>query len=58
MVSKDKDPARVRAGKIAARARWGDLRVVRLDQVDADTARLIRALVNNGAESGSKVAPE
>jgi hypothetical protein len=28
-----------------ARARWGPARVVRLDQLDADTARLIRALI-------------
>jgi hypothetical protein len=29
----------------AARGRWGPRRVVRLDELDADTARLIRALL-------------
>ena len=31
----------------AARAKWGPQRVVRLDELDADTARLIRALLAN-----------
>lgn len=41
----------------AARARWGEQRVVRLDELDADTARLIRALIANAeaepAQAGS-----
>jgi hypothetical protein len=36
---------RQEAGKVAARARWGPQKVVRLDELDADTARLIRALL-------------
>jgi hypothetical protein len=31
----------------AARARWGAQRIVRIDELDADTARLIRALIAN-----------
>jgi hypothetical protein len=40
-----KDPNRVEAGRRAMRKRWGPQRVVRLDSLDADTARLIRALL-------------
>lgn len=40
-----KDPVKVKAGIAGSRARWGERRVVRLDQLDADTARLIRALL-------------
>jgi hypothetical protein len=32
-------------GQIGARRRWGPQRVVRLAELDADTARLIRALL-------------
>jgi hypothetical protein len=32
-------------GQIGARRRWGPPRIVRLDELDADTARLIRALL-------------
>jgi hypothetical protein len=40
-------PARTRSERArhAIRARWGPQRVVRLDQLDPDTARLIRALL-------------
>jgi hypothetical protein len=35
-----------------ARARWGPRRIVRLDELDPDTQRLIRALIANAeAES-------
>lgn len=34
----------------AARARWGVQRVVKLSELDADTARLIRALLANRDE--------
>jgi hypothetical protein len=32
-------------GTLGARTRWGPPRIVRLDQLDSDTARLIRALL-------------
>jgi hypothetical protein len=41
---------RVRAAKIGAAARWGPRRVVRLDELDADTQRLIRALLAQAEE--------
>jgi hypothetical protein len=46
VVSDAKNPVKVRAGKIGAASRWGPRRIVRLDELDADTARLIRALVD------------
>lgn len=45
MVSTDKDPAKVRAGQIGARRRWGEQRVIHLDQLSPEQARLVRALV-------------
>jgi hypothetical protein len=45
LVSATKDPIKVRAGIIGAHKRWGPTRIVRLDQLDSDTARLIRALL-------------
>jgi hypothetical protein len=39
------------AGQVAARARWGPRRHVDLRKLDADTARLIRALLDNAAAS-------
>jgi hypothetical protein len=35
----------------AARARWGAQRIVRLDQLDPDTQRLVRALIANAEAS-------
>lgn len=40
-----KNPAKVRAGQIGARARWGEQRVLRLDQLGADERRLVAALL-------------
>lgn len=37
--------ARSRAGKLGAARKWGGQRIVRLDELDPDTARLIRALL-------------
>jgi hypothetical protein len=45
MVEAVKDPRKVKAGQIGSRARWGERRIVRLDTLDSDTARLIRALL-------------
>lgn len=44
-ISDELRAARSRAGKQGSRSRWGERRVVRLDQLDPDTARLIRALL-------------
>lgn len=41
-------------GRLGARKRWGPQRIVRLDQLDADTGRLIRALLAQN-ETGSTV---
>jgi hypothetical protein len=41
----EKNAGKVRGGLIGARRRWGPQRIVRLDQLDPDTARLIRALL-------------
>jgi hypothetical protein len=37
--------ARSRAGKLGAASKWGGQRIVRLDRLDPDTSRLIRALL-------------
>lgn len=56
MVSLAKDPNKVKAGRASALKRWGaEPRTVRLDTLDADTARLIRALL---AQRPPKDAPE
>ena len=41
-----KNPAKVRAGQIGARQRWGPKRILRLDQLDADERRLVQALLD------------
>jgi hypothetical protein len=41
----EKNPVFVEAGRRGARRRWGEVRVVRLAELDGDTARLIRALL-------------
>ena len=43
----EKDPAKVRAGQIGARIRWGGTpRVVRLDSLTAPQRRLVLALID------------
>jgi hypothetical protein len=46
MVEAVKDPRRVAAGKAGMRARWGEPRIVRLDELTPMQARLVRALVD------------
>lgn len=41
-----KDPVRVRAGRAGARRRWGEPRVVRLDDLSAPQRRLVLALID------------
>jgi hypothetical protein len=40
----------------AARARWGPQRIVRLDRLDPDTARLIRALIAQSPQGATATA--
>lgn len=40
----------------AARARWGTQRIVRLDELDADTRRLVLALIANAQASPRRPA--
>jgi hypothetical protein len=46
LVSAVKDPVKVRAGSIGARRRWGERRIVRLDDLTAPQRRLVLALVD------------
>ena len=48
-----KDAVKVRAGTIGARRRWGEPRVLRLDQLSPEQRRLVLALVE-----AAKAAPE
>lgn len=45
MVEAVKNPGKVRAGRIGARVRWGEQRVVRLDSLDPRVAAAVRALI-------------
>lgn len=47
----DKNPKKVEAGKKAAAARWGDPRVVRLDELTPAQRRLVVALVDAAKEA-------
>ena len=51
-----KDLAKVRAGKIGALKRWGPPRIVRLDELTAEQARLVRALVDAARSAESEPA--
>jgi hypothetical protein len=57
-VVREKDARLSEAGKKGMRSRWGPQRVVRLDQIDADTARLIRALLAQAEAKPEKAADE
>ena len=41
-----KDPQKVHAGRLGALKRWGEPRVVRLDEMTPDQRRLVLALVD------------
>lgn len=61
VVSDSKNPKKVRAGRIAARARWGEPRVVRLDSLTPEQRRLVLALIDAAKEapaSGQKASAE
>lgn len=52
-----KDPTKVRAGQIGARARWGEEpRIVRLDALTAPQRRLVLALVDAARKEASPVS--
>lgn len=53
MVSALKNPTKVRAGTIGARARWGPPRVVRLDDLSAQQRRLVLALISAAREEAA-----
>jgi hypothetical protein len=40
-----KDPAKVRAGHVGARQRWGEPRILRLDELTPTQRRVILALI-------------
>jgi len=50
-----KNAAKVRAGHIGARTRWGDTpRVVRLDELTAPQRRLVLALVDAARQEAAR----
>ena len=51
-----KDPKRVAAGKKAAAARWGDKRIVRLDELTPAQRRLVLALIEAAEENNREKA--
>lgn len=55
MVSLAKNPAKVRAGRIGSRARWGPPRTLRLDTLDPVTRGIIVAIM--AARENVKAAP-
>ena len=54
MPAKIPHPGRVAGGREGARRRWGPRRHVNLSELDADTARLVRALVDAAEEARAK----
>jgi hypothetical protein len=55
LITEAKNLAKVRAGKIGARSRWGPPRVVRLHDLTPDQRRLVLALVE-AARTSEKAA--
>lgn len=49
----DKNPKRVEAGKKAAATRWGEPRVVRLDDLTPAQRRLVLALIDTAREQNA-----
>lgn len=57
MSATTKDPAKVRAGKIGARVRWGEPRTpvtVRLDSLDTATRHVIILLIEAAKAAAAK----
>lgn len=55
MISRTKDPVKVRAGTIGARNRWGPARIVRLDALSPEQRCLVLALID--AVGNEKAGP-
>lgn len=53
-----KNPVKVRAGQIGARVRWGAPRLVRIDDLSPEQARLVRALVEAARAERNESASE
>ena len=49
-----KDPKRVNAGKKAAATRWGEPRVIRLDDLTSAQRRLVLALIHAQKEANER----
>jgi hypothetical protein len=56
LVSLAKNPAKVRAGRIGSRTRWGPPRILRLDTLDPVTRQIIGAILT--ARENAKAAPD
>jgi hypothetical protein len=56
LVTATKDPTKVRAGTIGARVRWGEPRVVRLDDLTPSQKRLVLALIAAAREEAGPVS--
>lgn len=52
------NPVFVEAGRRGAAKRWGPTRVVRLDRLDDETARLVRALLAQAPQNAKKATAE
>ena len=52
-----KNPARVRAGQTAMRARWGPPRILRLDTLDPVTRQIIGAILTARENAAKADAP-
>lgn len=50
----DKDPKRVAAGKVGATKRWGEPRILRLDDLTPAQRRLVLALIEAAREQNDK----
>jgi hypothetical protein len=55
-MSAEKNPVFVESGRRAARKRWGEQRILRLDELRPEARRLVMALVEADAEN-KKAAP-
>jgi len=56
-MTEPKNPRRVAAGRKAATVRWGDQRVVRLDDLTPAQRRLVLALIEAAKEANHKEEP-
>jgi hypothetical protein len=57
LISDPKDPIKVRAGTIGARARWGPARVLRLDTLDPVTRDIVRAILTARKNASEAATP-